>query len=134
MHKFFFNITAFRKEVLLKEFENEIHVLDMIILCYYWILFICHLLHKYFSFYNPLCTVSLERNAKKILIFQVVSLISITFIITSTIGMTINTIKSMQDNPQLAMIEAVCITWFTIEYMLRLAGMYAVLTTSMKVN
>lgn len=63
--------------------------------------------------------------------FQVVSLFSITFIIVSTIGMTINTIPSLQgtdekgnptDNSQLAMVEAVCITWFTIEYILRLAG------------
>jgi hypothetical protein len=45
--------------------------------------------------------------------------------------MTANTIPSVaimdadgnpQDNPKLAMIEAVCIMWFTIEYMLRLAG------------
>lgn len=45
--------------------------------------------------------------------------------------MTINTIPDLQhedeqgnpiDNPNLAMIEAVCITWFTVEYVLRLAG------------
>ena len=46
--------------------------------------------------------------------------------------MTMNTIQSVQhrnihnepiDNPKLALIEAVCISWFTIEYLLRLAGM-----------
>ena len=45
--------------------------------------------------------------------------------------MTLNTVPSIAhrdekgnaiDNPNLAMIEAVCITWFTIEYILRLAG------------
>ena len=60
-----------------------------------------------------------------------VSLISITFVVLSTAGMTANTIPSVAvidedgnpaDNPKLAMIEAVCIMWFTIEYLLRFAG------------
>ncbi len=60
-------------------------------------------------------------------VFQVVSIISITFIIVSTIGMTLNTIPDLQgengkDNEHLAMIETVCITWFTIEYILRFVG------------
>ena len=54
--------------------------------------------------------------------------------VLSTAGMTANTIPSVaimdedgnpQDNPKLAMIEAVCIMWFTIEYLLRLAGQWA---------
>lgn len=58
-------------------------------------------------------------------------MISITFVLVSTVGMTANTIPSVQyrnaegepiDNPNLALIEAVCISWFTIEYLLRLAG------------
>jgi len=62
---------------------------------------------------------------------RVVSFISISFIIVSTIGMTLNTIPSIAgvdergeptDNPKLAMLEVVCIMWFTIEYILRLAG------------
>ncbi len=45
--------------------------------------------------------------------------------------MTLNTIPSIQhrniegepiDNPKLALIEAICISWFTIEYLLRFAG------------
>ena len=46
--------------------------------------------------------------------------------------MTLNTMPSIRvqhegmdesiDNPKLALIEAVCISWFTIEYLLRLAG------------
>jgi potassium voltage-gated channel Shab-related subfamily B protein 1 len=62
---------------------------------------------------------------------QIVSFISMSIIIISTIGMTINTIESVAgvdengnptDNPNLAMIEVICIMWFTIEYCLRLAG------------
>lgn len=62
---------------------------------------------------------------------RIVSFISISFIIISTIGMTLNTIPSIAgvdengeptDNPNLAMLEVVCIMWFTIEYALRLAG------------
>ena len=63
--------------------------------------------------------------------FQVISVISIAFVVVSTVGMTLNTIPSIQhrgpdgepiDNPKLALIEAVCISWFTIEYLLRFAG------------
>lgn len=57
--------------------------------------------------------------------------------------MTINTLPSLskkdgsgeaKDNPHVAMIEAVCITWFTIEYILRLAGFTHFLTYSLLVT
>ena len=78
---------------------------------------------------------------------QVISCISIAFVVVSTVGkalpdisifaksthlsasgMTLNTIPAIQhrdsdgnliDNPKLALIEAVCISWFTLEYLLR---------------
>ena len=68
---------------------------------------------------------------KRFPFLQVISVISIAFVVVSTVGMTLNTMPSIQhvneegegiDNPKLALIEAICISWFTIEYLLRFAG------------
>ena len=59
------------------------------------------------------------------------SLVSVGIVLASLCGMCINTFPWMQskdvngepvDNPKLALVEAVCISYFTIEYLLRLAG------------
>ncbi|XP_023334059.1 potassium voltage-gated channel protein Shab [Eurytemora carolleeae] len=63
---------------------------------------------------------------------KVVSMVSVIFVVVSTIAMVINTLPDLAgppdekgnptDNPTLSIIEAICITWFTLEYILRFMG------------
>ena len=62
---------------------------------------------------------------------KMISLLSIGLVLISTVGMCLNTFTWMQakdikgepvDNPKLALVEAICISYFSIEYLLRLAG------------
>ncbi|XP_050429743.1 potassium voltage-gated channel protein Shab isoform X2 [Adelges cooleyi] len=62
---------------------------------------------------------------------RVIAVISILFIIVSTVALTLNTMPALQvknkdnlpqDNPAFADVEMVCITWFTLEYLLRFSA------------
>ena len=62
---------------------------------------------------------------------KVVSIVSVSSVLISTMGMCFNTFEWMQikdingepvDNPKLALVEACCISYFTIEFLLRFAG------------
>ena len=62
---------------------------------------------------------------------KMVSILSVSLVLISTVGMCFNTFPWMQikdihgdpvDNPKLALVEAVCISYFTVEYLFRLAG------------
>ena len=54
---------------------------------------------------------------------SIISNISIMFVVVSTVGMVLATMPALEAQyPKLALIEAVCISWFTIEFLLRFAG------------
>ena len=62
---------------------------------------------------------------------KMISLLSIGLVLISTLGMCLNTFPWMQskdvngepvDNPKLALVEAICISYFTVEFLIRLAG------------
>ena len=91
-----------------------IHLFDLLLFCY---------LFYFYSLFFQIPNIPCGQ--------QVVAAISISFIIISTIALTLNTLKEFQipdkdtgnptDNPHLMMVEAICIAWFTLEYVLRFA-------------
>ena len=83
-----------------------------------------------FAFYQK-CIWDLMEKPDTSRTAKMISFISFVFVVVSTIGMTLNTLPSIQatdlkgarmDNPKLALVESICICWFTVEYLLRLAG------------
>jgi len=56
---------------------------------------------------------------------QVIAVISVLFVVASTISLTLSTLPSLQgpdgaDNEHLSRMEAACVGWFTFEYVVRL--------------
>ena len=59
---------------------------------------------------------------------QLISILSLIFVVISTVVMTLNTLPMMQtvdkqgnvgENPNLILLESVCISWFTLEFLFR---------------
>ena len=62
---------------------------------------------------------------------KILSLVSISLVLVSLVGMCLNTFTWLQakdvdgepvDNPKLALLETICISYFSVEFLLRLAG------------
>jgi len=56
---------------------------------------------------------------------QVIAVISVAFVVTSTVSLTLSTLPSLhgpdgKDNAHLSHVEAACVGWFTVEYGVRL--------------
>ena len=84
----------------------------------------------YFVKYQK-CLWDLMEKPQSSLPAKVLSLISILLVLVSLIGMCLNTFTWLKaqdingepvDNPKLALIELICIAYFTVEFLLRLAG------------
>jgi len=84
----------------------------------------------YFVKYQK-CLWDLMEKPQSSLPAKVLSLISILLVLVSLVGMCLNTFPWLQakdingkpvDNPKLALIELICIAYFTVEFLLRLAG------------
>jgi len=78
------------------------------------------------------CLWNLMEKPNSSFLAKCISLFSISLVLVSTVGMCLNTMpefkiadedgKRSLENPIFALMEACCISWFTIEYLLRLAG------------
>ncbi|XP_023328907.1 potassium voltage-gated channel protein Shab [Eurytemora carolleeae] len=76
------------------------------------------------------CLWDLMEKPNSSIFAKILSLFSISLVLISTVGMCLNTMPEFKhevddqvvDNAYFALIEAVCIAWFTLEYFLRLAG------------